>query len=117
MASRPEACRPVDVQGALCLDSPDGRTLNLAADGEHLRLTLSGWRDLRSLLRFLPRRRRNLRALADAFASHGLTFSIESAGTSVFRLGKDTAPNWLSRLLGLSPARIPFSALRLLFQR
>jgi hypothetical protein len=115
MASRPEACRPVDVWGALALGTPDGRDLNLTADGDHIRLKLSGWRDARALFRGLPRRRRNLRRLANLFTTHGLTFTLESAGEPVFKLGSDNAPNWLARLLGLAPAYIPLSALRLFF--
>ena len=116
MASRPEAYRPVDVRGALQLDTPDGRVLNLTANGEHIRLTLSGWRDARALFRALPHRRRNLRRLANLFKAHGLTFSLESSGRPVFMLGSNTAPNWLARLLGFAPANIPFSAFSLLLR-
>ncbi|MBT8065713.1 MAG: hypothetical protein KJO09_00620 [Gammaproteobacteria bacterium] len=117
MASRPEVGRPVDVHGALTLGTPAGRDLNLTADGEHIRLKLSGWRDARELVSTLPQRRRNLRRLAKLLTTHGLTFSLESYGRPVFKLGSNISPNWLARLLGFAPAHIPFSAVRLLYRR
>ncbi len=117
MASRPEASRPVEVQGSLHLDTPGGRSLELVADGNSLRMEVSRWRDVRDLVpRSFRGRRQSLRLLAKVFATHGLTFSLESAGKPVFRLGHDATPGLLSRLLGLAPAYIPLSAVRLLLR-
>ena len=44
MASRPEGFRPVEAQGTLSLDTPGGRSVNLVAEGEDLRLEFEGWR-------------------------------------------------------------------------
>jgi hypothetical protein len=117
MAPRPESQRPVDVHGSLRVDTPSGRSLDLAADGHHLRVKLSGRQDARDLFRAFPGRRRALGSLSEMFATHGLTLTLESAGRPVFRLGNSARPNWLARLLGLAPAQIPLSAIGLLFRR
>jgi len=118
MASRPEAPRPVEVQGSLHLDTPCGGSLELVADGESLRMEVAGWREVRDLVpRSFRGRRHSLRSLANVFETHGLTFSLESAGKPVFRLGYDATPSLLARLLGLSPAYIPLSAVGLLLRR
>ena len=118
MAPRPEVFRPVDAEGTLRLDTPSGRSLKLVADGANLRLDVPRWADARAMMpRSFLGRRRAMRFAANMFATHGLTLSLESAGNSVMRLGHNTAPSWLARLLGLAPAYIPVSALRLLFRR
>jgi hypothetical protein len=118
MASRPEAVRPVDAHGTVRLDTPGGRTLNLVADGENLRLELSGWRAARELMpRSFRGRRRSLQGLADLFATHGLTFNLESGGKPLLRLGHGAQANWFARLLGLAPAQVPVSAIGFLFKR
>jgi hypothetical protein len=104
------------VLGSLHVDTPGGRSLDLAAEGEHLRLTLSGRREAWEVFRAFPGRGRALASIAEVFATHGLTLVAESAGRPVFRLGSDARPNWLARLLGLAPAEIPFSALGVLFR-
>ena len=118
MASRPEGFRPVEAQGTLSFDTPGGRSVNLVAEGENLRLELDGWRDVRE---FMPRSfrsgRQSLRTLADVFAMHGLTLSLESAGRPILRLGHNASATWLARLLGLAPAYIPVSAFALIFKR
>jgi hypothetical protein len=118
MASRPEAVRPVDAHGTVRLDTPGGSTLNLVADGENLRLELPGWHAARELMpRSFRGRRQTLRAFAELFATHGLTFNLESGGTPLLRLGHDASPNWFARLLGLAPAQVPVSAIGFLFKR
>jgi len=118
MARRPEFFRPVDAEGALFLDAPSGQSLKLVADGTSIRMDVPRWVDVQDLLpRSFRGRRQTIRFVADAFAMHGLTLSLESAGKSVLRLGYNTTPSWLARVLGLAPAHIPFSALRLLFRR
>ena len=102
----------------LRLDTPGGRSLELVADGESLRMEVPGWRDARELMpRSFRGRRQSLRLLAKLFATHGLTLSLESAGKPVLRLGHDAAPILVSRLLGLAPAYSPLSAFGLLFWR
>lgn len=117
MAPRPDSLRRIDVHGTLRVDTPGGRSLDLAADGGHLRLELSGRQDARDLFRGFPGRRRALHSLARLFAIHGLTLTMESAGRPVFLLGSHAKPNWLARLLGLAPAQIPLSAIGLLLRR
>ncbi len=118
MAPRPEFFRPVDAEGALFLDAPSGQSLKLVANGTSLHLDVPRWVDVRVLVpRSFRGRRQAIRFVAKAFATHGLTLSLESAGKSVLRLGYNTTPSWLARVLGLAPAYIPFSALRLLFRR
>ena len=118
MAPRPEVFRPVDAEGTLRLDTPSGRSLKLVADGTNLRLDVPRWADARVMLpRSFRGRRQSIRSIANMFATHGLTLSLESAGKPVLRIGHNTAPSWLARLLGLAPAYIPVSALRLLFRR
>ena len=106
------------VNGTLRIDTPGGRSLNLVADGETLRLELPGWGDTRGVLpRSVRGRVRAARFVADSLSMHGLTLSLESAGQSVVRLGHNTPASWLSRLLGLGPTSISVPALRLLFRR
>lgn len=105
------------MHGSLRVDTPGGRSLGLTADGEHLRLKLSGRQDVRDLLRAHPAPHRALGPLSDLFATHGLTLILESAGRPVFRLGSNASPNWLARLLGLAPAQMSFAALGLLFRK
>ncbi|MDJ0812766.1 MAG: hypothetical protein QNJ23_03500 [Woeseiaceae bacterium] len=118
MASKPENSRPVEAHGTLCLDTPGGRSLNLVAEGDTLRLELPGWSDSRSLLpRSLRGRARAVRFVADQLATHELALSLETDGRPVVRLGHDTPPSWLARLLGLGSINLRLSALRLLFSR
>jgi hypothetical protein len=118
MASRPDGYRPVEALGTLRLDTPSGRSLNLVANGEGLRLEVPDLQEARAIMpRSFRGRRRALRFLAELFSTHGLIFSLESGGTPVFRFGHGVAPSWLARLLGLAPANIPFSAIGLLFRR
>jgi len=118
MAHRPELFRPVGAEGSLRLDTPSGQSLNLVADGQELRLDMPRWADARAALpRSFRARRRTIRFVARTLATHGLTLSLESAGNPVMRLGHNTSPSWLARLLGLGLAHIPVSALRLLFRR
>ena len=118
MAPRPEGFQPVDIEGTLRLDSPSGQSLKLVADGTNVRLDMPRWADARAMLPASVRgRRQSIRFIASMFAKHGLTLSLESAGRAVLRIGFNTSPSWLARLLGLAPAYIPVSALRLLFRR
>ena len=118
MAHRPEAVRPVEAYGNLRLDPPGGRSLELVADGECLRMEVASWRDLRELMpRSFRGRRRSLGLLANVASAHGLTFSIESRGKPVLRLGHNIVPSLLSRLFGLAPAHVSLSAVGLLLRR
>lgn len=118
MAFRPETCRPIEAHGALRLDTPGGRSLDLVAHGEELRLELQ---DLREARTFMPRtlrdRRRALRLFASQLAAHGLVFKLEAGGKPVLRVGHRVTPSWLARLLGLAPAYVPVSVIGLLFRR
>lgn len=117
MASKPDHFRPIDAHGALRLDAPSGRSLDLVANGETLRLELPGWGDARRLLpRSLIGRARAARFLADTLATHGLTLSLESAGQPVLRLGYDTPPSWLARVLRLGATDLSISAIRQIFR-
>lgn len=118
MASRPEVFRPVDAWGTLRIDTPGGRPLELVAEGQVIGLELPVWQDIRAALpRSFRARRRTVRLFANVFSTHGLTLSLESNGESVFRLGYNTSPNWIARLLGLAPAHVPLSAIRMVFRR
>lgn len=118
MAPGPEVFRPVDVEGELRLGTPSGDSLNLVADGETLRVDLPSWTDTHTVLpRSFRGRRHSLRFVADVLTAYGVTLSVELAGRPVLRLGYGTVPSLLARLLGLAPAYIPFSAVRVLFRR
>jgi hypothetical protein len=118
MASRPDGYRPVEALGTLRLDTPGGRSLNLVASGRELRMEVPELKEVRAIMpRSFRGRRRSLRFFADLLATHGLTFSLEIDARPVFRIGHSVAPGWLARLLGLAPARIPVSAIGLLFRR
>lgn len=118
MAFRPEVFRPIEAQGTLRLDTPGGRSLKMVADGELLRVELRNWQEMRELIpRSFHSRRQALRVVADLFARHGLTLSLESAGKPVLRLGHTASASWFARLLGLAPAFVPVSAIALLFTR
>ena len=117
MAPRRSDFRPIEAQGHLRFDTPEGHSLNLVADGENLRLDLPGWREARAVApRSFRGRKQALGFLAKRLATHGLTLSVESAGKPVLQLGYETTPNWLARLLGLSPAYVPVSAIRMIFR-
>ena len=117
MAPRRSDFRPIEAQGNLRFDTPDGHSLNLVADGENLRLDLPGWREARAVApRSFRGRKQVLSFLAKRLAAHGLTLSVESAGKVVLRLDHETPPNWLARLLGLAPAYVPVSAIRMIFR-
>ena len=116
-ASRPDISLPVEAQGHLRLDAPSGRTLDLVADGDTLRLNVENFRDIRSMIPGSARLRgQSARMLGKALSTYGLTLRVVSAGKSVFEIGGEAKPNLLARLLGLAPARIPFSAIRFLFR-
>jgi hypothetical protein len=117
MAPRPEPLRPLDAHGSLRIDTPSGRSLNLVAQGEMLRLELPGWGDARRVFPVSLRGRiRAVRSIAGLLSAHGLTLSLESAGHLVARLGHNTSANWLARLLGLGPVNLPVSNIRRLFR-
>lgn len=102
----------------LRLDTPAGRSLELVAEGDSLRMEVPGWHAARELMpRSLRRRRRSLRLLAKLFDVHGLTLTLMTSGKPILRLGHDVSPSLLSRLLGLAPARISLTALGLLLRR
>lgn len=118
MTLKPDLLRPVEAQGSLRLDTPGGRSLNLVADGDKLRLDLPGWREAREIApRSFRSRRRTLSLLAGLLSTHGLTLSVESAGKPILLLGSGVAPSWFARITGLAPANVPFSAIRILFGR
>ena len=108
---------PVEAQGHLRLDGPGGGTLDLVAEGETLQLDVEGFRDIRSIIpRSARLRGQYVRALGKVLNTYGLTLAVVSAGKSVFEIGRTARPNLIARLLGLAPARIPFSAIRFLFR-
>lgn len=114
----PDASLPVDAQGKLRIDAPTGRSLELTADGDILWLELPGWPEARALMRAsLGARAQTLARLGKVLGRHGLMLSLESSGKPVFQLGHGVPPNWFARLLGLGPARVPLSAVALLFRR
>ncbi len=116
-ASRPDISLPVEAQGHLRLDAPSGRTLDLVADGDTLRLDVESFEDIRSMIpRSARLRGQSTRTLGAVLSTYGLTLNVVSAGKSVFEIGRQAEPNWLARLLGLAPARIPLSAIGLLFR-
>jgi len=117
-APTPERKLPVEARGHLRLDAPSGRTLGLVADGETLRLNVPGWRDLVAVVPRSARfRGQSIRALGNVLSTCDLALSVESAGSVVCRVGRNVRRNWIARLLGLAPARIPVTAVRLLFKR
>ena len=114
---RPKVLLPVEAQGMLRLDAPTGRPMDVVADGDTLRVDVPGWREIRALApRSSRARARAIRLLAAILSSYGLTLSMESAGRPVIQLGCNVRPTILARLLGLAPARIPVSAISLLFR-
>ena len=116
-ASRPDISLPVEAQGHLRLDAPSGRTLDLVADGDTLRLDVESFKDVRSMIpRSARLRGQSTRTLGTVLRTYGLTLKVVSAGKPVFEIGRKAEPNWLARLLGLAPARIPVSAIGLLFR-
>lgn len=116
-ASRPDIFLPVEAQGHLRLDAPSGRSLELVADGDTLRLDVERFRDVRSMIpRSARLRGQSTRTLAAVLSTYGLTLRVVSAGKTVFEIGRQARPSWLARLIGLAPARIPFSAIRFLLR-
>jgi hypothetical protein len=102
----------------LRLDTPGGRSLNLRARGDELRLELPELRELRTIVpRTFRGRGRAIGLFANVLRTHGLRLSLESGGRLIIRFGHGVAPSWLARLLGLSPAYVPLSAVGLLFRR
>lgn len=109
---------PVEAQGSLRLDAPTGRTLEVVADGDNLRLDVPTWSDLRAMMpRSLRARGRAVRMTADVLRTYGLTLSLETAGKPFFQIGHNVKAGWLAGLIGLAPARISLRALLLRFKR
>jgi hypothetical protein len=114
----PDPRLPVDARGKLRIDAPTGRSLDLLADGDTLRLELPGWPEARAMMpRSLSGRARALERLGTVLSELGLVLSLESAGSPVLRLGHGISANWLGRLLGGPSANIPLSAIALVFRR
>ena len=115
---KPDIELPVEAQGTLRLDTPDGQVLALVADGDVLRVALPGWIGAQGLApRSFRERRRLVRAAARALSTCGLTLSLEAADRPIARLGSGAKTNWLARLLGIAPAHIPVSAIRFYWSR
>lgn len=115
---RPDVSLPVEAQGTLRLDAPTGRSLELVADGTILRLDLPGWAELRTMIpRSFGARARAIRSLANLLDAFCLELSLEYAGKPFFGLGHNADSNWLARVLGLAPAHISLSAIRLFVKR
>ncbi len=114
----PDAALPVDAQGILRIDAPTGRSLELVASGDTLRLELPGWPEARAMLpRSVGARGRAVGRLSELLSGLDLMLILESAGKPVMQLGAGVRPSWLARLLGLAPARIPLAAVALFFSR
>jgi hypothetical protein len=117
MALKPENFCPLDAHGTLRVETPSGRSLDLVANGETLRLELPGLRDARSALpRSFTGRIRTVRLLAELLSTHGLTLSIESAARPLCRLGYNTKCSWLARMLRLGATDLSVSAIRRIFR-
>ena len=102
----------------LRLDTPGGHALDLRAEGDALRINVPSWSEARAIIPgSFGERTRTLRLLADLFSGFGLTLSLESAGQSILRLGGNTKPSWVARLLRLGPTHVPLSALKYLLRR
>ncbi len=118
MALRPETGMPVEARGLLRLEPPVGRPLDVIAEGARLRVKLPSFREARRVLPHVTSvRGRALAYIGSALSAHGLTLSLESAGKPVLQLGYGASPNWFARVLGLAPARVPFSSIRWILQR
>ena len=114
----PELVLPIEARGSVRLEGPGGRLLDLVADGPSLRLELSGRSDLRLVMPgSLAAGRRAVREASAILNTLGLVLSLETRGHPVVQLGANVRPSLLARLLGFAEARIPFSAVRLLFAR
>jgi hypothetical protein len=108
---------PIDTDGHLRLEAPSGRILDLVAEGRVLRLEVPGRSELRALTpRAGAARSQLLHRVAGLLSAYDLTLRLESRGRPFFTLGAGVRPNWLSRLLGVAPARTRISALALLFR-
>lgn len=113
-----EVTSSLETLGHLRLEAPSGRTLNLVAEGSVLRLDVPGWPELRALMpRTGAARSQMLRRVAGVLSASGLTLRLESRGRPFVTLGSGVRSNWLSRLLGIAPARTSFSAFALLLRR
>lgn len=86
--------------------------MHLTAEGSTVRLTVPGWPELR-LLAGQPgrRRRRSLHVAGTVLEGLGLALRVEMAGRVILGIGPGMRTNWLARLLGLAPARVPMSAI------
>ncbi len=114
----PDQILPIEAHGTLRLDAPTGRSIDLVADGSILQLELPGWAEARNLMpRSFKARAKAVRSVAQVLQTYGLTFSLQTAGASLCTLGHGVRPTWFARLLGLAPAHIPLSAIRLLLRR
>lgn len=100
--SRPDPFLPVDARGDFRLVAPSGRTLNLVAQGDVLRLDAPAWDDIASATPSSFRSvRRFVRTASTALLSTGLRFELLIDGKPAFAVGTGVKPNLLSRLLGL----------------
>lgn len=106
---------PVDARGKLRLVAPTGRHLNLRAEGDVLRLDISGWDDLSGVTpTSFSSTRRFVRAASSTLLTTGLRFELSVDGKSAVAIGTDVRPSLISRLLGLGSARIALRRIPLL---
>lgn len=108
--SKPDIRLPVDAQGELFLDGPNGCRVTAHATGSRLHVAAPGWSELRQLgPRSLMAKRRALKATIRALETLGLTLDLAVAGHRAVGLGAGVKPTLLARLLGLTSTDIRFS--------
>jgi hypothetical protein len=110
----PEAALPIDAAGRLAVRSPGGVELCVEARGATLQVEVA---TVRELLRL----RRDYAGLAGSDTDLGgaakvarltdLSCVVHLRRREIARLGPQTQPNWLGRMLGLTPARVDWRAL------
>jgi hypothetical protein len=110
----PEATLPIDTAGRLAIRSPGGVDLFLEARGATLQVEVRTLGDLLRLRRDMPRAagpKPQLAAAAAATRLADLECVVSLRRREIARIGPRTRPNWLGRLLGLTPARIDWRGL------
>lgn len=88
------------ISGSLEVTIGDER-IQIVADGQQLTAKIGGERDLRRSLIALARGRPMIRAFAARLNQNGLTLTIVRNGAPLARLGRDTRPSLVDRLLDL----------------
>lgn len=109
---------PVEATGSLQIDTPTGRRVDVVADGSRLHVDMVEWSELDHVgPRSLFARRRAVVRAASLLGALGLYLNVDVSKKQAVRLGADTRPSLVARLLRLGRVDLPFATVVALLRR